>query len=157
MSSFNNQPIFASTPFYTASVFDPVIPTNNYSYGDLNSDGITVVFDGATIFPSEGGVIKRVTVVAAADTSNIHVTEKLVYLYVGNNYRFFLHKTAHMPDTTVSNTIPPPSIEWTFGDGLQINTNDFRLAIASSVNYNTYSRYGDYLSVTVEGATYTSV
>ena len=155
--AFNNQPIFASTPFYTASVFDPVIPTNNYSYSDLSSDGITVVFDGAITFPSEGGVIKRVTVIAAADTDQPDVSNKLVYLYVGNSSRFFLHKTAHMPATTVSNTIPPPSIEWTFGDGLQINTNNFRLAIAASVKYSTNNYYGDYLSVTVEGATYASV
>ena len=81
-AEFNYQPIFAAEPFYTVSVFDPVIPTNNYSYGALNSDNLTIVFDGAYSFANdEGGVIKRVTVIAAADTTNANVTDKLIYLY----------------------------------------------------------------------------
>jgi hypothetical protein len=62
-----------------------------------------------------------------------------------------------MPATTVNYYTPPPYIEWTFGDGLKVTDPAFRLAIASSVNYGTNSSNADYLSVTVEGAKYTSV
>ena len=157
--AFNYQPIFAAEPFYTASVFNPVIPTNNYSYGDLNGDNLTIVFNGSSSFNNtEGGVIKRVTVIAAADTTNANVTDKLIYLYIGLSSRWFLHKTAPMLSTAVSNTVPPPYVEWTFGDGLKVtNPTNFRLAVAASVNYGTNNYYGDYLSVTVEGAKYTSV
>ena len=148
----NRQPIFTQAPILQVITFDPIIINDNYQPGNTTP---TLIYSGQS---AEGDLIDRITVSATGDTSNTSVSAKLIYLYIkwynNDSPVWSLYKTAAMPATTVSNTQPNPEIEWTFTGGLVINQYD-EICIGSSVNYDTNSYYGDYISVTIEGGRYT--
>lgn len=151
--AYNRQPIFTNTPILQVTTFDPVIITDNYQPGTSSP---TVVYTAGSV---EGDLIDKITISATGDLTNSNVSAKLVYVYIrwdnSGSPVYSLYKTLAMPATTVSHTTPNPELELTFSGGLVLNDND-RIYIGASVNYSTNSYYGDYLSVTVEGGTYTA-
>ena len=146
----NRQPIFTSTVILEVQTFDPALATNNYDIGNFTP---TLVHYGNL----NGELIERITVSACGDLTNPYVSAKLVYLYISdyNTGLWNLYKVGTIPETTVTSNTPNPEIVWTFDGGLTLGiTSRNALGIAASINFGTYNRYADYLSVTVEGSEY---
>lgn len=153
MPALNRQPVFTDIPILVSQTFDPpLVGSSGYAMGSIPP---------ASIFTSGddfGSLIERITVSATGDLSNGIVSAKLIYLaiYDNNIGSWNLYKTAAMPYTEVSPTVPNPEVEWVFTGGILLPKN-FQLGIAATENFNNSGRKGDILSVTVEGSSYTSV
>ena len=152
--AINKQPVFTTAPVLTTQIYDPDIVTDTY-YPDNYLTNTSRVF---TSSDSNGTLIERITISSTGDLSNTTVTAKLIYLYLYDSSAttWSLYKTAAMPATTVSTTVPNAEIEWVFTGGLLLPA-DFYVYVGASTNNATTSQKGDLLSVTVEGSTYTQV
>jgi hypothetical protein len=150
----NRQPVFTDIPILVSKTFDPPINIDSTNLGSLPP---TSIFTSTDV---SGSLIERVTVSATCDTTyNYRTSNKLIYLciYDNNSTTWSLYKTANMPYTAIDNsTTINPEIEWVFTGGLLL-PNGFELGIAASTNKGSTGQFGDYLSVTVEGSSYTSV
>ena len=148
--SVNRQPVFTQSPILVTKVINPTVANANYtpsSFFNVNS----LIYTAAS---NEGTAINKITISATGDTTNTTVTAKLVYVYLQQyGSSTIVYKTAAMPAATISNTVVNPSIELNTS-GLILNNND-AIYIAASVNYGTNTSYGDYLSITIEGGSYT--
>ena len=149
--SINRQPVFTQSPILATRIFNPVVSTANYSPSSFFG-GASLVY---TATATEGEAINKITICSTGDTTNTVVSAKLVYVFL---YQYSLsapslYKTVTIPATTVSATVANPSIEL-ITSGLILNAND-AIHIAASANYSAASSYGDYLSVTIEGGSYT--
>jgi hypothetical protein len=158
--AYSRQPAFSSIPRLYSTLFDAPIATQLFNIAGGNYPQI--IFDASAFLNTGGGVVNRITVSACADSINyVTVNAKLVFLCIkqwdnptDQNYVWNLYKTAYMPSTTVSDTVPNPEIVWEFEGGLPV-TNDggsnfTLLGILASTNYANTSDRGDYLSSTVE-------
>ena len=151
--AYNKQPIFTNVPILRSTIIDPPIITSNY---DPAAGSPTSIY---SVSSTEGDLIDRITISATGDLTNNDVSAKLIYVYIrwdnGGSPVYSLYKTLAMPAATISHTTPNPEIELTFSGGLVLNTND-RIYVGASVNYSTNNYYGDYLSITIEGGSYTA-
>jgi hypothetical protein len=147
----NLQPIFTSTPVFETVVINPVIASSNYNPNTF-FNGSSNVF---TATDNYGTLINKITISSTGDTTNTAVSAKLVYIYLckyGNSPA--LYRTVSMPATTISDTVPNPTIEIETND-LHLNAND-KIYVAASANFSTASSYADYLAITIEGGSYQS-
>lgn len=147
--SFNNQPVFTSTPIMvTKTILPDVVTGPDPNYWATGSYVYSVA-------PVEGELIERITISACGDPTNYpNVSAKLVYVwfYWGDTgTKFSLYKTFTMPATTVSHTTPNPSYELTFTGGIILGLHD-AILVASSMDAT--GLYADYLAVTIEGGKY---
>jgi hypothetical protein len=152
MSGINKQPVFTDIPVLKITQVNITSDNNANPIGSAGNPTSIVAADDVY-----GTLIERITVTATADTKNYpDVLAKLVYLYIGAGSKWVLYKTAAMPATTVTDTVPPPEIEWVFTGGLLL-PEGVELAMAAS---RTLSDEGggvtqaDQLAVTVEGSSY---
>ena len=152
--AINKQPVFTTTPILTLRIYDPEVVTAAYN----PSSCLTSTSKIFTSTDSYGTLIERITVSSTGDTSYTTVTAKLIYLYLYYDVKssWSLYKTAAMPALTISDTTPNAEIEWVFTGGLLLPVN-FQIFIGASTNSVATGQKGDYLSVTVEGSTYTQV
>jgi len=153
MPTYNKQPIFTSTIILTTQTFDPPIAVDNYNAGAMS---ITPQLIHYGVYMGE--LIERITITSCGDLNNNIVNAKLIYLYTSeyNTGIWNLYKVGVLPPTTISATVPNPEIVWTFDGGFAMGlTTRNKLGIAASDNYSNTGERGDYLSVTLEGATYT--
>lgn len=148
--SANRQPIFTQVPVMVSRIINPAVANANYTPTSF-FDGNSLIY---TATSAEGTLINKITISATGDTNFTAVSAKLVYVYLYQNSTttYSLYKTSVMPAATISNTVANPFIEL-ITSGLVLNNND-AIYVASSVNYATNSSYGDYLSITIEGGTY---
>ena len=154
--AINKQPVFTSIPILRSLTFDAPINETSYDLGAINSSsGPQTIFEATD---TSGTLIERITVSATGDKINTNVSAKLIYLcifdYTANSWS--LYATAAMPATAVSETVPNPKVEWVFTGGLLIPAT-WKLGIAVSTNYSTTAQYGDKISVTLEGSSYTAL
>jgi hypothetical protein len=148
----NRQPVFTDIPILVSKLFDPPKSTDISS---INSLPPTEIFSATDV---SGSLIERVTVSATGDTNNTTVNDKLIYLCVYDNTQgsWSLYKTSRLAAATISDTVPNPSIEWVFTGGILL-PNNYKLGIAASRNNADTGQKGDFVAVTVEGSSYTSV
>jgi hypothetical protein len=149
--SVNRQPVFTQSPILVTKIINPVIANANYTPSSFFNGG-SLIYTATSV---EGTLINKITISATGDTTNTTVSAKLVYVYLYQNSTttYSLYKTSVIPATTISNTVANPSVELNTS-GLVLNNND-AIYVAASVNYATNTSYGDYLSITIEGGTYT--
>lgn len=156
MSTLNKQPIFTATPILVSETFDPYRYTANlydvYSYADEPSGRF--VFSATDI---HGTLIERITITTCASNDYPNISERYVYMFLhspGANIRWNLYKTAYIAADTISYPKLNPVIEWVFEGGLLL-PNEAQIAFGASENVDHSGYQGDYLSVTIEGSSYT--
>lgn len=152
--AINKQPVFTTAPILKTTILNPTVVTNVYDPASYltNSD---IIFQSTD---ASGSLVERITISSTGDLTNTTVTAKLVYIYLldVNAATYSLYKTAAIPATTVSDTTPNPEIEWVFTGGILVPV-DFKFLIGASTNSTNTGQLGDYLSITVEGSTYTAI
>ena len=148
----NLQPIFTKNPILITKIINPAVANANYTPSSF-FDGNSLIY---TATSAEGTAINKIIISATGDTTNTTVTAKLVYVYLYQytTSSYSLYKTLAIPAATISNTVVNPSIELNTS-GLILNSSD-AIYVAASVNYSTNTSYGDYLSIIIEGGTYSS-
>jgi hypothetical protein len=144
----NRQPIFTAIPIIKSLSFDPQISD------DLtNTVKCTTVYTDASV---NGSLISKITVNANGFIGST-VTNKVIYLLISQQNdgdTFNVYKSAYMRGAeSINQTVTVPYVEFVFPEGLVLSPGA-RLAIAATVNSETYTQTGDQVSVIVEGGTY---
>jgi len=155
MATLNKQPVFTSTPILVSQTVD----VQRFHYGIYNPNSAgpggapTILFEAADDY---GTLIERITVSTCGDLSNTIISEKFVHLFIEDNDigKWSLYKSAYIPAITINATTLNHEIEWTFAGGLLLPKN-FKLGMGASNNYANSGQRGDYLSITIEGSSYT--
>jgi hypothetical protein len=154
MATLNKQPVFTSTPILVSQTVD----VQRFHYGIYNPNSAgpggapTILFEAADDY---GTLIERITVSTCGDLSNTIISEKFVHLFIQDNNleTWNLYKSAYIPYTEINATTLNHEIEWTFTGGILL-PNHFKIGMGASTNYNNSGQYGDYLSITIEGSSY---
>lgn len=153
--ALNKQPVFTSTPILVSQTVD--VARFHYGIYNPNSAGPegapTILFEAADDY---GTLIERITVSTCGDLTNTIISEKFVHLFIYdyNQSTWSLYKSAYIPAITINTTTLNHEIEWIFAGGLLL-PRDFKLGMGASENQAHSGENGDYLSITIEGSSYT--
>jgi len=152
-STINKQPVFTSIPILSTGTYDVARFTSDmWAPGNVQPTSVFAATD------DNGTLIERITVSTCGDLTNTIISEKFVYLFIYNNISGYwnLYKSAYVPTITIHTTTLNHEIEWVFAGGLLMPQN-YQIGFGASDNWANSARLGDYLSITIEGSSYTAL
>ena len=142
----NKQPIFTIFPILFNQIGDPDI------WDFSNPDQNNLIYN-ITITT----LIDRVTVQIPANNSYPNWSAKTIYMiiYNSNTGDYSEYQREDITGGTYTPGTNNPSIVWNFEGGLVVPSG-YSISIQASIDAKTSGYNGDYLSVTIEGGTYSA-
>jgi hypothetical protein len=147
----NKQPIFTSTPIlytniYNPDLFDPSTPSSGTNYYQTAE---TTLIDRVTV---------QIPATTEAGNDESVWSSKTIFMIINDTITstYSIYQREDVAGGTWSAGTNIPSIVWNFEGGLVVPAST-RISIQASANVGKNGHFGDKLSVTIEGGTYTAV